>query len=347
MLFEWLKNVAAEASPVVCPDWLTALGGMSIKTFFEEKHHGLQHTAWNATFNMDGLRRRRTFGHQIDTDGVAMTVHFNVTIRKRAKHHKRTKQKSHAFKRIVAIDPGRTNLVTALDSSTSKLHTLTRGEYYQKARILRLQHKTRTWELSLRGVVSAWSKASIRTSSPSLAYAYRQVLVRNYGRLWALRFEKKRAREALACFAGKQHVLDSFFSSLTHRGEDKPVIAYGAASFHPTGKGEVSVPVKGVLKACRKHYQTVLVNEYLTTKVHHACGHRLNPIASQTAERPVRAVRGLCWCQTCTKFVSRDGNAAHNILGIFKTNMYNEGTRPHALRFAQPRQVVQIRLKLP
>ena len=88
-------------------------------------------------------------------------------------------------------------------------------------------------------------------------------------------------------------------------------------------------------------------NEYLTTKVHHACGHRLNPIASQTAERPVRAVRGLCWCQTCTKFVSRDGNAAHNILGIFKTNMYNEGTRPHALRFGQPRQVVQIRLKLP
>ena len=80
---------------------------------------------------LDGLRRRRTFGHQIDTDGVAMTVHFHVTIRKRAKHQKRVKQPPHTFKRIVAIDPGRTNLVTALDSSTSKLRTLTCGEYYK------------------------------------------------------------------------------------------------------------------------------------------------------------------------------------------------------------------------
>ena len=347
VLFELLKNVAAKADPESCPEWLTALGKMSLPTFFQEKHQGLRDAAWNATFNIDGLRRRRTFGHQIDTDGVAMTVHFHVTIRKRAKHQKRIKQQPHAFRRIVAIDPGRTNLVTALDSSTSKLRTLTRGEYYKKARIHRLQKKTRAWELPLRGVVSAWANTSIRTSSPSLAYAYRQVVVRNYDRLWALRFEKKRAREALACFAGKQQVMDSFFSSFINRGEEKPIIAYGAASFHPTGKGEVSVPVKGVLKACRKHYQTVLVNEYLTTKVHHACGHRLNPIASQTAERPVRAVRGLCWCQTCTKFVSRDGNAVHNILGVFKTNVYNGGTRPHALRFGQPRQVVQTLLKLP
>ena len=347
VLFELLKNVAAKADPQCCPGWLTALGGMTLKTFFQGQHEGLRNTAWNATFHLDGLRRRRTFGNQIDTDGVAMTVHFHVTIRKRAKHQKRTKKQPNKFKRIVAIDPGRTNLVTALDSSTSKLRTLTRGEYYKKARILRLQQKTRTWELPLRGVVSAWAKTSIRTSSPSHAYAYRQVLVRNYDRLWALRFEKKRAREALACFAGKQHVLDSFFSSFTHRGEEKPVIAYGAASFHPTGKGEVSVPVKGVLKACRKHYQTVLVNEYLTTKVHHACDHRLNPIASRKAGPPVRAIRGLCWCQTCTKFVSRDGNAAHNILRVFKTNVYHGETRPHALRFGQPRQVVQTLLKLP
>jgi hypothetical protein len=61
--------------------------------------------------------------------------------------------------------------------------------------------------------------------------------------------------------------MDSFFASFTTREEGRPIIAYGAASFLPTGKGEVSVPVQRVLKTCRKHYQTMLVNEYLTTKV--------------------------------------------------------------------------------
>ena len=347
VLFELLKNVATEAGPNLCPDWLTALGNMSLPTFFQEQHQGLRNAAWNVTFHIDGLRRRRTFGHQIDTDGVAMTVHFHVTIRKRARHQRRTQRQPDKYKRIVAIDPGRTNLVAALDSSTSKVHTLTRGEYYKKARIVRLQQKIRTWELPLRGVVSALAETSIRTSSASLAYAYRQVLGRNYDRLWRLRFEKKRAREALACYAGKQHVLDSFFSSFTQRGEEKPIVAYGAASLKPGGKGEVNVPVKGVLKVCRKHYRTVLVNEYLTTKVHHACRHRLNPIASQKAGAPSRAIRGLCWCQTCTKFVSRDGNAAHNILRVFKSNVYKGGTRPHDMRFGQPHQKTQTLLKLP
>ena len=170
--------------------------------------------------------------------------------------------------------------------------------------------------------------------------------MRNYDRLWGLRLQKKRAREALACYAGKQRVMDSFFASFTTREEGRPIIAYGAASFLPTGKGEVSVPVQRVLKTCRKHYQTMLVNEYLTTKVHHACGHRLNPIASRNAGPPVRAIRGLCWCNTCTKFVSRDGNAARNILRVFKTDVRRQD-RPHDLRYGQRRQVTQTLLKLP
>ncbi|KAM3571918.1 hypothetical protein VYU27_006047 [Nannochloropsis oceanica] len=38
-------------------------------------------------------------------------------------------------RRIVAIDPGRVNLVTALDSQTGKIKTLTRHSYYEKRRI--------------------------------------------------------------------------------------------------------------------------------------------------------------------------------------------------------------------
>jgi hypothetical protein len=101
--------------------------------------------------------------------------------------------------------------------------------------------------------------------------------------LWDLRCKKKRALEKLVRYAGKQKVLDSFFAGLTGPGQ-KPVIAYGAASFHHPGRGEMRVLVKGVLEVCCKHSRTVLVNEHLTTKVHYACGQRLNPLARRSAE---------------------------------------------------------------
>ena len=35
---------------------------------------------------------------------------------------------------------------------------------------------------------------------------------------------------------------------------------------------------------CCKHYKTVFVNKHLTTKLHHACGQHLNPLARRSAE---------------------------------------------------------------
>ena len=95
------------------------------------------------------------------------------------RHQKRIQRQPDEYDRIVAIDPGRVNLVAALDSSTHKTGRLTRKEYYPKGRINRLNEKTTLWEIPLRGVVSALSKTSIRTSSPSPTYAYRQVIAHN------------------------------------------------------------------------------------------------------------------------------------------------------------------------
>lgn len=341
VLYELLKNVATEAGPA-CPEWLASVRTMSLKAFFKDA--ALVNGLWQATFDLDGLRRRRTFGRQIDTDGVAMVAHFQVTLRQRSKHAKRLRQRHitrQASARVIAIDPGRSNLVTALDSATSRITTLTRREYYQRAGIFESNAKVARWELPLRGVVASLSKTSVRTSSARLTYEYRQTIVRNYDRLWRHRTESKRAKVALTVYAGKQSVLDGFFAGLKAAANDRRpvVVAYGAATFHPTGKGEVSVPVKRVLKVCRRHCRTELVNEYLTTKVHHACRQRLNPVSRVSEKR--HPIRGLCWCQTCSKFVSRDGNAARNILRVYRS-MALGASRPHDLRFGQPKQEMQV-----
>lgn len=154
---------------------------------------------------------------------------------------------------------------------------------------------------------------------------------------------RKRAKNALTLYSGKQRTLDRFFAGLkTNFGgnesiQKRPVVvAYGSATIHPTGKGEVSVPVKYVLKVCQRHYKTVMVNEHLTTKVHNVCHQRMHPVSRESEKY---SIRGLCWCPTCAKFVSRDGNAAQNILRVYRT-MHSGGLqgRPYDLRFGQPKQ---------
>jgi hypothetical protein len=149
---------------------------MSLPAFHEDKN--LQKTVWDATFHIDDLRQRRTFNRQIDTDGVSMTVRLTVAKNGRGRHQKRLRHKQEKLQPdggpgIVAIDPGRVNLLTAQDSQTGKTKTLTRGEYNVKGRIKKLNRKTAGWEVPLRDVNSTLSLTSMRTCCPRLTSACR------------------------------------------------------------------------------------------------------------------------------------------------------------------------------
>jgi hypothetical protein len=52
------------------------------------------------------------------------------------------------------------------------------------------------------------------------------------------------------------------------KGEEKPLIVYGAASMNPSGKGELAVPVKYVYETYKRKYETIQVDERNTIKMH-------------------------------------------------------------------------------
>jgi len=125
---------------------------------------------------------------------------------------------------------------------------------------------------------------------------------------------KKWGRERFRVYCLKRKTLDTFFQTMS--GEVKPVIAYGAAKFNPNNKNELSAPTTSVNRRCAKHFPTVFVDEYNTTKVCHCCNERLCPVM-----KDAREVRGLRWCcsTNCRTFLNRDMNAALNILRCFKS----------------------------
>lgn len=291
--------------------------------------HVCRDEMWKKTFDLRSIKRssRYCFGHQVDTDGIAACFHYDTP-----KSENADDKVGNPFldaKRIIAIDPGRTNMVSAYDSYFDKYHTLSRKEYYGAFR--GSTRKLKIWEDTLQPIHEEMSEYSLRSADQAKCDGYRNVYYKWYYTIWASRLALNRAREKLNIFSKKKQVLDRFFTNMRGpKDAPAPKVAYGASAIRPHAHGELSVPVKGVLKVCRKYYNTTMVNEYLTTKTHHACGSRMHPVNNE-GNASNRPIRGLYWCPTCGKFVNRDRNAALNILLVARCT---EG-RPDHLAFGQ------------
>lgn len=315
VLREILINVrkkAHEKDNIVFPEW------MSRK--IDEKDIDIH--VWKATFNYDGLRRRRTFSQHVDTDGTKLNFHFQVTkkkLKKKGKNRKnKIKKKKNSPRRVISIDPGRTNLITAYDTVKDRYHVLTGKYYYRATGMTEKNKRTQHRNLTLKGVYDAMSRTPTKTIDEMNWYSYQQLIARYYNDLWELNATEKLRRENFKIKRLKEKCLDRFFNRFMEKGDDEPMIVYGAASINPSGKGELGVPVKYVYEKCRQKYQTIKEDERYTTQMHHTCQEQ-----TWKVKRGSRDIRGLRWCSTCSELVSRDKNACKNI-----AFSYGKATRP-------------------
>lgn len=330
VLLHMLINVF-EALGEQTPSWIQDI--VLYNNVCDDAIHVCRDEMWKKTFGLTKLKTssKHRFDYQIDTDGISACFHFS--------HPKpdqpadtRDNDREHFLdaKRIISIDPGRTNLVTAYDTYLDRFFTLTRKDYYGAFR--GSDRKLKAWEEKMQPINEELSEFSLRSADPVRCDGYRNVYFKWYFSIWRSRLAFNRARESLNIFFKKRKCLDTFFAKMRGpKDAPKPKIAYGAASIRPHAHGEMSAPVKYVLKACSKMYHTTLVNEYLTTKTHEECGSRMHPIKNE-GEPANSSIRGLYWCPTCRKLVNRDRNAARNILLVARCI---EG-RPNHLAFGQP-----------
>ena len=318
VLREILNNVRTKAreKDIEFPGW--------ISTQINEKQ--MSNDVWKAVFSYDGLRRRRSFSHQVNTDGTKICFHFQTTKKKISltnKRRRRTRQKKKEHdqeqdQRVIAIDPGRVNLIMAYDTEQKKYYRLTRQYYYRATGMKALIKRKNEENLRLKGVYEAMSRTPTKSIREKDWYNYQQIVVRHYDELWLLNTTEKRRREHFKVARLKEKCLDVFFNQFLLKGERKPVVAYGAAGFNPTGKGELSVPVKYVYEKCRRKYRTEKENEKYSTIMHHKCRRVTTAVMIGN-----EYTRGLRWCPTCSELVSRDRNACLNI-----ACSYMEETRP-------------------
>ena len=323
----------------------------------------LQDYAWKRFFDTSRLRKRGRndtfFNHRIVTDGVGVSVTF---LRKRpprptgdpeteeeVKRRLFTDYERHAF-----IDPGRDHLITAYeidDNGNEVWRSLTRGQYYQSFRRGELQLER--WNARLQEVDNQFSETSLKTCDAAMRANYIGVYIKHYGSLWLERGSKRHSRVRFWIMTRKRRCLDRFFASFTRGDRRRLCMWYGSASFSSHGRGSTdgrAVPVKYVFDACKRHYTTMKVDEYLTSQMHSVCKSRMHPVRTRPPnggdEIPQQAhgrtVRGLYWCPACRCFVHRDRDAARSICHVAVTT-----ERPSYLRRRVGEQKLPARDKLP
>ena len=282
---------------------------------------------WKSVFNIDKITGKgRKFTGTIESDGVSVCVHFKKpkSIRKVENIETITKKKEPIItdpsKRVIAIDPGRSNIYFAVEKfgEDIKTYRLTRPQYYQESGIYKARKQTNRWTQGIQIPLVNMSLVSTKGDSFEDHKAYVKAYVENKELLWKEYLDERWARQRLRLYSGKKRTFAKFFNKIQNGGKVEKnnkniIIAYGSAEFAPGGKNEVSVPTTSAFKECTYRFCTIPIDEYRTTRVHHKDESILGKVGYKGMNE---SVRGLLWCSSTigSKFVNRDLNAALNIL---------------------------------
>jgi hypothetical protein len=277
-------------------------------------------------------KKEKTFGNLVETDGVSVCFHFHRPKTSEVQSN-RVLRKDHE-RRVIAIDPGRSNLLYGVEvkkDGTKKTYRLTKRQYYADSHFTKNKRKNERWNKEISNILEEWNKTSPKTIHVSTFEEHLKNLLKVAPSLWSHYTKHRCALVRMDHYIHKRKTLDRFFSSMKEKGEDTPVIAYGAAKFNPTSKNELSSPTTALSKRCSEHYSMIFIDEFRTTKCCHRCGDELKGM-----KREGREIRGLRCCRSsnCLKaqLVSRDLNAALNILACYHagTNRPKHLCRKHS-----------------
>lgn len=280
---------------------------------------------WDSFLNTKIVQgKNKSFTGTIDTDGLVVNVHFKIpkTTKEVEDNNTFDLSKSLEGKRVLGVDPGRTNILSIVEELANgeyKLYTLTRRRYYQESGINKAKEQSNKWNLKIRKELELLSKSSPKSCCLDDFKKYLVTLENVQEALWTEYFKKRWREQRFRLYGGKKRVMATFLNTLNI--DSNTVMVYGSAKFSPGGKGEVSVPTSRAYKECSYRMKVYPICEFRSTKVYWKDYSVLDQVMKRDKTGKLIAVRGLLWCSSTketNKFINRDLNAAINILNCAK-----------------------------
>ena len=223
-------------------------------------------------------------------------------------------------KRIIGIDPGRKNIVfcVELDPESRRIvkkTKLTTKQYYCDSGFTRHKKKTEKW--------LSEERINEELSGCESFDNYLGVYKNNFQKIWGgARISKKWRRGKFRVYCLKRKTLDSFVNRVVGDTTRPFHVAFGAAKFAATGKGEhyasPSSTVGKLIQEKAGHKNFTAVDEWNTSKVCHRChepltlvGCSTKPRHGEVGNRKFVVLRGLCRCSAQSYKKQRRGVRQH------------------------------------
>ena len=259
----------------------------------------------------------------------------------------------------IYIDPGRRDLMYAYHPSTDATSVLSKKQYYQEAGFNSHRRERERYLLhqkkknpSLQGILDGLTVNSFKTSDVTMfisSLRYKHGYMPTLFRLYGARMFGHANFEALML---KAKCMDKFFDRLLQGyNRETTAIAFGAAKFSTTTRGDVSGPLASTARRLSKLCRVLFVNEHRTSKTCADCGceveKKVIPRVKKKKEKgtgiswwvkAVEAPWALRWCNSpeCRKFLQRDFNACKNIGAVVECSLESgDYRRPLHLQFSQ------------
>jgi hypothetical protein len=242
---------------------------------------------------------------------------------------------------------------------------LTRAQYYHGIGSRYRTAREAKRNAPLAAAYTALAAASAKTAELEQLRKHMAAVRAHFKVLWKEKLWLGHARERLRVHGAKKRVLDKFAERLLYRLDVDPsgmtraqrkayredpanaptkvLVAYGAAHFAPSGRGERAVPTTTAFKRVKRAFpHTDAVDEYATSKMCPTCRGKLTEVWARV-DGLWREERGLRKCNNaCGKFVNRDKEAARNMVVVdlaerngkprpaylARNNALNEGSLP-------------------
>ncbi|RLN26509.1 hypothetical protein BBJ28_00024584, partial [Nothophytophthora sp. Chile5] len=294
---------------------------------------------WEAHFKLtkaEGKNVRRDFECMLKTDGYAVSVILSKVKAVATGWDVPTLDVSLAGKRVVGVDPGRTDLANCAwmdEAGEPVFSSYSNKEYQQKIGLKKAGAKRRLW-MSRANLQEAMTQLpSAKTPSTFTMMAHLEQLFLILNRVLALNGLRRVRGLRFSQHCLRQRVMYDICDRITSPGaaveDDRPVVvAFGAGMFSSCSRGHCPGPVKGVRRALRERgVEMYDVNEDYTSQLCNCCHGKVVPMYSQGGGMAIHGVRR-CLSATCMrKTLNRDVNAALNILYIFTVETL-QGDRP-------------------
>lgn len=263
------------------------------------------------------------FHHEITTDGISASILFSRPTRFGRETKRRRGCKSEAeeencpLSSQVGVDPGRRNIITAVDREGRKLR-YTSSQRAFESKLLRYREVLEK-EKEKNGIVQKEAELSRhchKTVDPSAYFQYLLTKSRIDAETREFYLQEKWRSWRFRIFCNKRSSEDRLCNTISKTFGSASIIHYGNWSTSTQLRGCAPTPNKTMRLILQRKFHVHDVDEFRTSKICSTCMEELR----RYKKRGGRLSYSRLFCLTCSSrtgrpvFVDRDFNAAANIL---------------------------------